>query len=80
MLPGALGLIGTTGAGLALAPALRVLTYPLLGLTVVTLAWGWHRTARHHGSGALARKATAVLALSTVAAIALWTYRIVWIG
>ena len=42
MVPGLLGLIGGTSTGLAFAPALRVLNWPFLVLTVVMLGRGWY--------------------------------------
>ena len=49
MLPGALGLLGASGAGLAVVPALRVLNYPFLALTVVLLGRGWYLQLRSNG-------------------------------
>ncbi|MCH8884878.1 MAG: hypothetical protein IIA41_15470 [SAR324 cluster bacterium] len=74
-----LGLLGVTGAGLALAPALRALTYPLFALTVLLLGWGWRRRWMQRHAGGLARRSAIILVLSTVAAAALWTYRLGWI-
>ena len=42
MVPAVLGLVGAIGPGLAVAPALRVLTYPFLGLTLLFLGRGWY--------------------------------------
>ena len=49
MVPGLLGLVGGTSAGLALAPALRVLNWPLLAITVVVLSRGWFVDITHGG-------------------------------
>ena len=71
MLPGALGLLGASGAGLALAPALRVLNLPFLILTVVLLGRAWYLQLRGHGlhGGTLwSRRSLIVLAGSTALA------------
>ena len=47
MVPGLLGLLGGTSAGLAIAPALRALTWPFLVLTVVVLARGRYLELAH---------------------------------
>ncbi len=78
MLPGLLGLLGAGGAGLALAPALRVLNLPFLILTVVLLGRGWYLQLRSHGLHGGARwsqRSLVVLAGSTVLAAILWGFR-----
>ena len=75
MVPGLLGLLGATGAGLAVAPALRVLTYPLLAITVAMLGRGWFLALQHPGRTRWQRRSRAVLVLSTVLALALWSLR-----
>ena len=77
MVPGLLGVLGGTSAGLALAPALQVLTWPFLVITVLMLARGWW-LAPSHGSWwgpAWKNRATFTLILSTVLAIVLWGLR-----
>ncbi len=78
MLPGLLGLLGASGAGLALTPALRVLNLPFLILTVALLGRGWYLQLRGHGlhGGSLwSRRSLMVLAASTVLAAVLWGLR-----
>ncbi len=78
MLPGALGLLGASEAGLALAPALRVLNIPFIILTVALLGRGWYLQLRDHGlhGGSLwSRRSLVVLAGSTVLAVILWGLR-----
>lgn len=73
MIPGLLGLIGGTSAGLAMAPALRVLNWPFLVLTVVMLARGWYLNLSHGGGwqSSWARRSRLVLVVSSVIAISL---------
>ncbi len=76
MVPGLLGLMGGTSAGLAIAPALRVLTWPLLAVTVVMLTRGWYVALAHRGwRSPIARRAMVVLAVSTAGSGALWALR-----
>ncbi len=70
-----LGILGATGAGLAVAPALRVLTYPLLGMTALALGRGWYLQTRHGGAMLWRRRAGRVLALTTVVSVTLWALR-----
>jgi len=49
VVPGLLGLLGGSSAGLAFAPALQVLTWPFLAVTLLMLARGWW-LAPSHGS------------------------------
>ena len=58
-----------------MAPALRVLTYPLLALTVMALGRGWYLQLTHGGGMVWQRRARIVLALSTVASLTLWVLR-----
>ncbi|MCZ6891260.1 MAG: hypothetical protein O7F09_01960 [Chloroflexi bacterium] len=58
-----------------MAPALRVLTYPLLALTVMALGRGWYLQLTHGGEMVWQRRARIVLALSTIASITLWVLR-----
>ncbi len=77
MVPGLLGLLGGTSAGLAIAPALQALTWPFLVITVLMLARGWW-LAPSHGSWwgpAWKNRATYTLIVSTVLAVTLWSLR-----
>ncbi len=72
-----LGVLGGTSTGLAFAPALRVLTWPFLVVTVLMLARGWW-LAPSHGSwwgSKWKNRATLTLAASTVLAVVLWGLR-----
>ena len=77
MIPGLLGLLGATGAGLALAPALQALTWPFLGLTLLMLGRGWYLELAHPGRwrSPWRRRAGAVLIGSTALATLLWGLR-----
>lgn len=79
MVPGLLGLLGGTSAGLAIAPALRVLTWPLLALTLIMLGRGWYLELAHRGGwrSSWRRRAGLVLIGSTALAVSLWTLRFV---
>ena len=72
-----LGLLGGTSAGLAIAPALRVLTWPLLILTAAMLARGWYLEASHgdRWSSLWRRRANIVLTGSTLLSVVLWSLR-----
>ena len=72
-----LGLLGATSAGLAMAPALRVLAWPLLGLNVVLLGRGWYLNLSHGGwQSTWNRGSRLVLLASTVLVVVLWTLRL----
>ena len=75
MVPGVLGLLGAAGAGLAAAPALRVLNYPLLALTVMLLGRGWYLYLSHGGATEWQRRSGKVLVVSTGIAVTLWALR-----
>jgi hypothetical protein len=77
VVPGLLGLLGAAGAGLAVAPALRVLTWPFLGITVLMLGRAWYLESSHPGSwrSPWRRRGRAGLIASTVLAVALWGLR-----
>ncbi len=77
MLPGLLGLLGASGAGLALTPALRALNLPFLILTVVLLGRGWYLQISHgiRGGSSWSRGSLLVLSGSTALAALLWGLR-----
>ena len=77
MLPGLLGLVGGTSTGLALTPALRVLTWPLLALTLLMLGRGWYLQLAHRGGwvSLWARRAGLILIGSTALAAVMWGLR-----
>ena len=70
-----LGLLGASGAGLAIAPALRVLTWPLLAVNAALLARAWFLATRGHFATPTLRKAPWVLVLSTALSLGLWAAR-----
>ena len=77
MVTGLLGVLGGTSTGLALAPALQVLTWPFLAVTVFMLARGWW-LAPSHGSlwgPAWKNRAMVTLIASTALSAVLWTLR-----
>ena len=77
MVPGLLGVLGGTSAGLAMAPALQVLTWPLLAVNVLMLARGWW-LAPSHGSlwgPDWKNRATYTLISATVLSATLWGLR-----
>ena len=77
MVPGLLGFLGGTPAGLALAPALQVLTWPFLAVTVLMLARGWWLELSHGGrwTSSWRNRATVVLITATVLSVGLWGLR-----
>ena len=77
MVPGLLGVLGGTSAGLAFAPALRVLTWPFLVVAVLMLARGWWLELSHEGRwrSSWRKRATVVLITSTALSVVLWTLR-----
>ena len=76
-MPGLLGALGGTSAGLASAPALQALTWPLLVITVIMLARGWWLAPSHGGlwGPAWKNRATVTLMISTGLATGLWGLR-----
>ena len=56
-------------------PALRVLNYPLLALTLLTLGRGWYLQLNHGGATVWQRRARRTLVLSTALAGILWGLR-----
>lgn len=75
MVPGLLGLLGTSGAGLAVVPALRALNLPFLVLTVLLLGRGWYLQLRPHRRSLWRDRSGAILVLSTLLAALLWGLR-----
>jgi len=76
VVPGALGLLGASSAGAATVPALQALTWPFLGLTVLTLGRAWYLTLRGHGwRSAWGRRARLILVGATIASVILWGLR-----
>ena len=71
-----LGLLGVGGAGLAAAPELRVLTWPLLALNAWTLGRGWYLQVSHNAVTLWQRRPRRILVASTGISIALWTLRL----
>ena len=69
--------IGTASAGVAMAPALRLLTFPLLLLTIAMLGRGWRLElkATGHFRGLWAERSRMVLLASTVISVAVWGMR-----
>ena len=63
--------------GLALAPALRVLTWPFLALTLLLLGRGWYleMANRRRGPSVWRRRSSMVLIASTLLAAGLWGLR-----
>ncbi|MCH7552500.1 MAG: hypothetical protein IIC82_00675, partial [Chloroflexi bacterium] len=59
----------------AAAPVLRVLTWPLLAVSIVTLGRGWYLRTSHGGHGRWERRAGWTLAASTVLTVVLWALR-----
>ena len=70
-------MIAASGTGLAVAPALRVLTWPLLALAIILLSRGWYLQLAHGWNlgSSVRKKAFATLAVSTVLAGLLWGLR-----
>ena len=60
-----------------MAPALRVLTWPLLGVTLLMLGRGWYLELAHPGSrrSTWRRRSQLVLVGSTALAVTLWALR-----
>jgi hypothetical protein len=76
VVPGVLGLLAASSAGAALAPALRALTWPFLGLTILILSRGWYLDLRHQGGRSGWRnRARLVLWGSTALSLLLWGLR-----
>ena len=78
MVPGLLGLLGGTQAGLAIAPALQALTWPFLAVTIIMLSRGWYLEAaswKRLRRSTWSRRSFTILMVSTVLAVSLWTLR-----
>jgi len=69
--------LGNTAAGLALAPGLQVLTWPLLGLNLLMLGRGWYLNLSHgeRWRSVWNKRAGLVLILSTALALVIWGLR-----
>jgi hypothetical protein len=70
-----LGLVGIAGVGLAIAPALQVLTIPIaiLGAAFLARAW-WLQLSQDH-DGKWATRSLITLIVSTTAMATLWSLR-----
>ena len=79
MLPGLLGLIGISSSGLALAPALRELTWPLFIVSLLVLSRSWYLEASGRKAPKSRWKTTSsvVVLLSTTFWVAVWWIRFV---
>ena len=77
MVPGLLGLLGGGTSALAIAPALRALSWPFLILTVAMLGRGWYLTLSHGGGwrSAWSVRARITLIASTALAVLMWAAR-----
>lgn len=75
MIPGLLGLAGATGVGVALAPALQVVTIPLGVLGGAFIVRAWWLQLRHGIGGLWPRRSLALLSASTMVAATLWSLR-----
>ncbi|MAP39967.1 MAG: hypothetical protein LR120_09940 [Dehalococcoidia bacterium] len=77
MVSGLLGLLGASGSGLAFAPALRALSWPLLVITLLMLSRGWYLqiSQRADLSAKWPKPVLTTLVLSTVLAVTLWGLR-----
>ena len=78
MIPAVLGSIGTASTGAAIAPALRVLTIPLLVLTIFLLGRAWYLELRatDHWKGIWAKRSRKILIASTAVSAVIWGLRI----
>ncbi len=65
MFPALLGVLGATGTGVALAPALQVITIPIGVAGALLLARAWFTLLRHGVGSAGPRWALAVLIVAT---------------
>ncbi len=75
MVPGLLGLAGAAGTGLALTPALQVLTWPFFGVSVLMLGRGWYLALRRGHGSKWQRRSLIILVGSTVLTAVLWGLR-----
>lgn len=76
MVPGVLGLLGASSTGAALVPALQALTWPFLGLTILSLGRGWYLALDKGGwRSPWGKRARLILVGSTVLSVALWGLR-----
>ncbi len=66
---------GAAGTGLALAPALQVVTIPVGILGGALIARAWWLQLRHGAGGLWPRRSLVVLSASTALAATLWSLR-----
>ena len=73
-----MGFLSLGKTGLALAPALRVLTWSFLALTLLLLGRGWYLelAGRRRGPNVWRRWSSMVLIASTLLAACLWGLRL----
>jgi len=79
VVPSLLGLLGGAPAGLAIAPALQVLTWPFLAITVVMLSRCWYlewASWKKWRRSAWSRWSFKILIASTVLAGSIWAFRL----
>ena len=70
-----LGLVGSAGVGLAIAPALQVATIPLAAIGGAFLARAWYLQIGHGVSGVWPLRSLVTLMVSTAVAGTLWGLR-----
>ena len=75
MVPGVLGLVGSAGVGLAIAPALQVITIPIGVVGGAFLARAWWLQIGHGNDGTWPMRSLITLIASTTAMATLWSLR-----
>lgn len=75
MVPGLLGLLGSSGVGLAVAPALQVLVLPLVAVGGALLFRAWWLQITHGIRTKWQWRSLATLAAATALVIVLWSLR-----